>query len=81
MKVGCVKEIKRHEYRVGMTPHCAKSYVDHGHQVTIQAGAGADATYPRSSPLPFNGKVYIGNGAGFEEQYECIGSASGSFAR
>ena len=45
MKIGCVKEIKRHEYRVGMTPHCVKSYVDHGHQVTIQAGAGADAGF------------------------------------
>jgi alanine dehydrogenase len=45
MKVGCVKEIKRHEYRVGMTPHCVKAYVDHGHQVTIQAGAGIDAGF------------------------------------
>jgi alanine dehydrogenase len=45
MKIGCVKEIKRHEYRVGMTPHCVKSYVDHGHQVIIQEGAGADAGF------------------------------------
>ena len=36
MKIGCVKEIKRHEYRVGVTPHCVKSYVDHGHQFTLQ---------------------------------------------
>jgi alanine dehydrogenase len=53
MKIGCVKEIKRHEYRVGMTPHCVKAYVDHGHQVTIQAGAGEgagfeDAEYARA---------------------------------
>jgi alanine dehydrogenase len=45
MKIGCVKEIKRHEYRVGMTPHCVKSYADHGHQVTIQAGAGDGAGF------------------------------------
>jgi alanine dehydrogenase len=45
MKIGCVTEIKRHEYRVGMTPHCAKAYIDHGHQVTIQAGAGAGAGF------------------------------------
>jgi alanine dehydrogenase len=45
MKIGCVKEIKRHEYRVGMTPHCVKSYVDHGHSVTIQAGAGEEAGF------------------------------------
>ena len=45
MKIGCVNEIKRHEYRVGMTPHCVKAYVDHGHQVAIQAGAGAGAGF------------------------------------
>jgi len=45
MKIGCVKEIKRHEYRVGMTPHCVQSYVAHGHQVVIQTGAGADAGF------------------------------------
>ncbi len=45
MKIGCVKEIKRHEYRVGLTPHCVKSYVDHGHQVTMQTDAGADAGF------------------------------------
>jgi alanine dehydrogenase len=45
MKIGCVTEIKRHEYRVGMTPHCAKAYIDHGHEVTIQAGAGAGAGF------------------------------------
>jgi alanine dehydrogenase len=53
MKIGCVKEIKRHEYRVGLTPHCVKSYIDHGHAVVIQAGAGEeagfeDAEYARS---------------------------------
>lgn len=48
MKIGCVKEIKRHEYRVGMTPHCVKSYVDHGHSVFIQAGAGEAAGFEDS---------------------------------
>ncbi|HUI70015.1 MAG TPA: alanine dehydrogenase [Spirochaetia bacterium] len=48
MKVGCVKEIKKHEYRVGMTPHCVQAYVAHGHQVTIQAGAGTDAGFEDS---------------------------------
>ena len=40
MKLGCVKEIKRHEYRVGMTPQCVSAYVGGGHEVVIQAGAG-----------------------------------------
>jgi len=57
MKIGCVKEIKRHEYRVGMTPHCAKSYVAHGHQVTIQAGAGADAGFEDAEYLAAGAKI------------------------
>lgn len=40
MKVGCVKEIKRHEYRVGLTPENVHAYSSHGHQVAIEAGAG-----------------------------------------
>jgi alanine dehydrogenase len=45
MKIGSIKEIKRHEYRVGMTPHCVKAYVAHGHQVIIQTGAGEGAGF------------------------------------
>ena len=40
MKVGCVKEIKNNEFRVGMTPDNAKSYVNAGHEVYIEKGAG-----------------------------------------
>ncbi|MCL2285457.1 MAG: alanine dehydrogenase [Firmicutes bacterium] len=40
MKIGTVKEIKRHEYRVGLTPNNVKDYVNHGHLVYVQAGAG-----------------------------------------
>lgn len=41
MKIGCVSEIKKHEYRVGLTPQCVAAYVAHGHAVAVQAGAGA----------------------------------------
>ena len=40
MKVGCVKEIKNNEFRVGMTPDNVKSYVNAGHDVYIEKGAG-----------------------------------------
>ena len=40
MKVGCVKEIKNREYRVGLIPDNVKSYVNAGHQVLIERGAG-----------------------------------------
>ncbi len=50
MKIGCPKEIKPQEYRVGMTPNAAGEAVAHGHQVFIETGAGIgawfdDATY------------------------------------
>jgi len=45
MKVGTVKEIKKHEYRVGMTPDAVKSYCAHGHSVYAQKGAGEGAGF------------------------------------
>jgi alanine dehydrogenase len=40
MKVGCVKEIKNNEFRVGMTPGNVRSYVHEGHEVYIERDAG-----------------------------------------
>lgn len=40
MIIGCVKEIKTQEYRVGLIPSHVKSFIDHGHTVLIEKGAG-----------------------------------------
>jgi alanine dehydrogenase len=40
MKIGVPKEIKNHEYRVGMTPAAVHELCGHGHGVYIQADAG-----------------------------------------
>ena len=40
MRVGVPKEIKVHEYRVGMTPASVAELVAAGHQVFVQTGAG-----------------------------------------
>ncbi len=40
MKIGVPKEIKNHEYRVGMTPASVKEAISHGHQVFIETNAG-----------------------------------------
>ncbi|MBQ6540795.1 MAG: alanine dehydrogenase, partial [Oscillospiraceae bacterium] len=40
MKIGCVKEIKNNEFRVGLTPDNVKAYEAAGHQVYIEKGAG-----------------------------------------
>jgi len=45
MIIGCVKEIKKHEYRVGMTPDNVKDYIHHGHAVLIEASAGLGAGF------------------------------------
>ncbi len=41
MKVGVPQEVKNHEYRVAITPIGVHELVAHGHEVFIQAGAGA----------------------------------------
>jgi alanine dehydrogenase len=41
MRVGCPKEIKDHEYRVGLTPGAVREYTAHGHEVIVETGAGA----------------------------------------
>lgn len=45
MIIGCVKELKKHEYRVGMTPDNVKSYLAQGHSVLIEAGAGVGSGF------------------------------------
>jgi alanine dehydrogenase len=62
MKIGVAKEIKRHEYRVGMTPACARAYRDAGHEVTVQSGAGAGAGYGDDD--------YLSAGAAIEQDRE-----------
>ena len=41
MRVGVPKEIKNHEYRVGLTPSAVREYVAAGHEVVVESGAGA----------------------------------------
>jgi alanine dehydrogenase len=41
MIIGIPKEIKNHEYRVGMTPAGVKELVTHGHRLFVEADAGA----------------------------------------
>ncbi|MEL6237495.1 MAG: alanine dehydrogenase [Pseudomonadota bacterium] len=40
MLVGVPKEIKNHEYRIGLTPEAAREYVAAGHEVIIETNAG-----------------------------------------
>jgi len=46
MKIGIPKEIKNHEYRVGATPAMVRSLTEAGHEVLVQASAGANIGFP-----------------------------------
>ena len=45
MRIGCVKEIKNNEFRVGMTPDNVKNYVKAGHEVYIERDAGVGSGF------------------------------------
>lgn len=45
MKIGCPKEIKPQEFRVGMTPNAAYEAFNHGHEIMIETGAGVGAGF------------------------------------
>jgi alanine dehydrogenase len=40
MLIGVPKEIKNHEYRVGMVPGSVRELINHGHQVVVETSAG-----------------------------------------
>lgn len=64
MIIGVPKEIKNHEYRVGLTPAAVKEFVSHGHQVLVETLAG-DA-------IGFSDDMYVAAGASIEETPEII---------
>jgi alanine dehydrogenase len=45
MRIGVSKEIKSHEYRVGLVPSSVRELVHHGHEVLVETGAGAGIGY------------------------------------
>lgn len=59
MKIGCVKEIKNNEYRVGLTPDNVAAYVAAGHHVYVEKGAGVGSG--------FEDDEYVGAGANLLE--------------
>ncbi len=67
MLVGCPKEIKNKEFRVGLTPAAVRELVGHGHQVIVQTQAGTAIGLPD--------EAYITAGA------EIVADAAAVFAR
>jgi alanine dehydrogenase len=67
MLIGVPKEIKNHEYRVGLTPAAVRELVLHGHRVLVETEAGAGSGYEDAH--------YLGAGA------EVVADAQAVFAR
>jgi alanine dehydrogenase len=55
MIVGVPKEIKNHEYRVGLTPAAVQEFVNSGHEVLVQTNAGTS--------IGFTDELYTNAGA------------------
>jgi alanine dehydrogenase len=68
MLIGVPKEIKNHEYRVGMVPASARELISHGHQVIIETNAG--------SGIGFNDEDYIAIGATIKATAEEVFAAA-----
>lgn len=45
MIIGTTKELKNHEYRVGITPDTATAFIGAGHTVYVESGAGLGAGF------------------------------------
>ena len=67
MLIGVPKEIKNHEYRIGLTPAGVKELVSHGHQVMVQSNGG--------EAIGFDNNQYVAAGA------EIVSEAPEIFAR
>ena len=57
MKIGCPKEIKPQEFRVGMTPNAAREAVNRGHQVMIETQAGVGAGFTDADYVAAGAKI------------------------
>ncbi|MCX7889437.1 MAG: alanine dehydrogenase [Rhodobacteraceae bacterium] len=57
MKIGCPKEIKPQEFRVGMTPTAAREAVAHGHEVVVETKAGMGAGFTDADYIAAGAKI------------------------
>lgn len=57
MRIGVPKEIKNHEFRVGLTPSGVTELVKHGHQVLIEKDAGLESGFPDQQFIDQGAKV------------------------
>lgn len=69
MTIGVVKEIKNNEFRVGLTPDAVSAFVQAGHPVLVEKGAGLGSGFPDEE--------YVQAGATLEDTAEAVWNQSG----
>ncbi len=57
MHIGCPKEIKPQEFRVGLTPAAAQEAVANGHTVTVETAAGQGAGFTDEDYIAAGAKI------------------------
>ncbi|MBC7299969.1 MAG: alanine dehydrogenase [Nocardia sp.] len=57
MRIGVPKEVKNNEFRVAITPIGVHELVSNGHQVIIEAGAGAGSSIPDAEYLAAGARI------------------------
>ena len=57
MTIGVPKEIKRHEYRVAVTPSGVRTLVSHGHSVLVETGGGEGSGYGDPEYIEAGGEI------------------------
>lgn len=66
MRIGVPKEIKNHEYRVGLTPPSVAELTAAGHDVFVETGAGAGIDFADSAYLEAGAQILPSADAVFE---------------
>ena len=57
MIIGTTKELKNHEYRVGLTPDSVSAFVAAGHTVYVETGAGLGASFEDAEYISAGAKI------------------------
>ena len=66
MRVGVPTEIKKQEYRVGLTPESVGEIVRAGHEVFVQDGAGIGSGFANDDYSAVGAQIVVDAGAVFE---------------
>ena len=67
MRIGVPKEIKTHEYRVGLVPGSARELIHRGHEGLVETGAGAGIGFPDAAYQAIGANVSPSAAAVFAE--------------